>query len=276
MNDKKREELSILFSSFDKFSDLIPVTYHYFNKYWDDCIYNVYWGSNGKLIKDFKLLAPKWNYLRIENIDIGWSENLLSYLKTLKTKYVLLILDDFLFMEKPNLEKIDEAITLMKEKKSPYCRMNSSPIPDKIVNDSFGLIKYFSRYRSSLQPSIWERDFLISLVEKYSINPWQFEDLIGIVPESINRIFLGSFHDFLGAKHCIEKNKWIKPFVKILKDEGLEIDYSIRGIIDMDIKPYTKIKPKSNLKLFQDQIKFHRRKLLKKEMFAIPLKLRNN
>ncbi|NOQ32283.1 MAG: hypothetical protein GQ570_14330 [Helicobacteraceae bacterium] len=265
--------LSILFLSFDKFSDVLPVTYHFFQKNYSECNFNVYWGSNGGKIVDFHKIAPKWSLIHNSNYDKGWSQNLKSYLENISTKYVLIILDDFLILNKPDEEKIFKALKLMEEFQAHYCRLNPNPSADIKINDHFGFIKYYSTYRTSLQPSIWNRKELLNIVSKYELDPWQFEHKAGITNENINEVFLGVFTDIIHAYHCIEKGKWLSSYKELFHEEGLNINYNKRGTCNLKIKKYSDTKETSLFNLLKNKIKFHRRKLLKKNIFNTELKI---
>lgn len=261
-----KKNLSILFSSYGDYQELLPITYHFFNKFWPENNYKVYWGSNGKYIENFADFAPDWFYLHTNENDLGWSENLKSYLQEIETDYVLLLLDDFLLLKEPDYKAIDEGLDLMQKIDAVYLRLNNKPPADKKIYDIFGSINYYSDYRSSLQPAIWKKDVLLKICE-YKFNPWLFEWKAGIVDETINEIFLGVFKDIINTQHCIEKGMWIENVLSIIKNENIRIDSNRQiWINDNQISKNT-LKEKF-IKLIPKIILFHLRKVLKKGIFS--------
>jgi len=261
-----KKELSILFSSYGEYQDLLPVTYHFFNKYWKECKYDVYWGSNGKKIDNFESIAPKWKYIHTSNNDLGWSKNLKDYLENIDTPYVLLLLDDFLILKKPKIELIEDGFDLMKKNNAVYLRLNDKPKADKKISNIFGTINYYSDYRSSLQPAIWKKDILLNLCD-YNFNPWLFEWRAGIVQETIDDVFLGVFEDIIFTQHCIEKGMWIENVLGIIEKEGIKV--SNRKVWKLtNTKQETFLIKDKIISLIPKQVLFHLRKIMKKGIFA--------
>jgi len=260
------KNLTILFSSYGDYQDLLPITYYFFNKYWKDCPYDIFWGSNGKHIKDFNSIAPKWKYIYSSDEDLGWSKNLKTYLEDITTDYVLLLLDDFLLFKTPKEKLINDGLELMKKHQAVYLRLKANPKADKKITNIFGKINYYSAYRSSLQPAIWKKDILLKLCE-YNFNPWEFEWKAGIVQETINKSFLGVFEDIIFTQHCIEKGMWIDFIYKKIKSENLNIN-SNRSLWNSKKNIINKESLKDNiLELIHPKILFHLRKILKKGIF---------
>jgi len=256
-------KLSILYSSYGDYQDLLPITYHFYNKYAKDFNLKVYWGSNGKEIEKFAKLAPNWHYIYAAEKDLGWSENLYTYLEQINSDYVLLLLDDFLFVDKPDIEHIIYGFEIMQKNDIPYFRLNNNPPPNRKIDDYFGFIDYFCDYRSSLQPAIWDKNILMKLCE-YKFNPWLFEWKAGIVKETIDKDFLGSYKDLIKIKHCIEKGMWIEEMMSFIKKDNLEV--SNRGIFKFQQPSKPSFKDKLLSKI-DPKILFHLRKTFKKGIF---------
>jgi hypothetical protein len=261
-----KKKLSILYSSYGGNNDLLPITYYFYQKYVNFDL-KVYWGSNGDVISNFEEIAPKFIYINKIDKDLGWSENLKSYLEEVETEYVLLLLDDFLFIKRPNFDFIKKGFKIMQEKKAVYFRLNDRPPPDTPINDFMGYIKYYSDYRSSLQPAIWNKNILLKICE-YKFNPWLFEWKAGIVKETKKEIFLGAYEDLIHIKHYIEKEMWIKHMLDIIKKEGFEISNN-REIWEYKMSSCKSYSLKDEiLNLLPKVVLFHMRKILKKGIFS--------
>lgn len=216
------KDLVVLYSSFSDFQDVLPITHHFYRKHCSALPFEVFWGSNGHGIQCFETIAPDWHLLQGSDEDLGWSGNLKSYLEQIKSEYVLLILDDFIFLKPPCLKEILEGFFLMKEEGAVYLRLRDRPGPDKPLSGGFGVIPYYSDHRASLQPAIWKKEFLLELCE-YNFNQWEFEIKAGVVKLAIDQQFLGSISDLMNARHCITKGMWIPHMLKLIEQEGLEI-----------------------------------------------------
>lgn len=167
MNDV---DCSILVLTCDKNVSLMNIFMSFFWSNWKDCPFRVYLG--------FENIKPEYSKSIILNSDeTKWGKRTLGYLKTLKTKYVMIILDDFIVEKQVDTESIKRYISYMRND-GDIVSIAIADIYDK--NNSateYGeLVKRPKKanYLLNLQACLWHRETLISLMRENE-NPWQTE-----------------------------------------------------------------------------------------------------
>ena len=215
--------MNILISSYYKSYDIWHITNYFLKKNWDDDNLKIYLGANGENKKEY--CPENWIYIN-KGEDRSFSQSLKSYLEEIEEEYFILMLDDFLILEKVNNDLINKAFEFIREKKGVYLRLVPNPKGD------FKIDKYFSKidvknkvpYITSLQMAIWKKDFLIKLLE-YDFNPWEFEVKAGKTKEALensDKFFVTNFA-FVKYTHFVEKGKFY-PFIKeLIQKENLQL-----------------------------------------------------
>ena len=215
--------MNILIASYSKSYDIWHITDYFLEKNWKNNNLKVYLGANGH---DKQKYCPKsWIYIN-KGEDKSFSQSLNSYLEEIKEEYFILMLDDFLILEKVNNYLINKAFEFIKENKGVYLKLAPNPKGD------FKIDKYFSQidvkneapYITSLQMAMWKKDFLIKLL-KYDFNPWEFEVKAGKTKEALensDKFFVTTF-PFVKYIHFVEKGKFF-PFIKeLIQKENLQL-----------------------------------------------------
>ena len=169
-----KDQLSILICSFDKAIDIL--------KLYDDLLFNspinikkrfnVYYGLNfHHHKKDFF-----FNKQILYSNRYEWSISLIDWLSNIKSEYILLLLDDQIIKRiSPN--KIIKIVNDMNSNDIKYAQISyGTHIIRRFLNKNiiFKSKVVNSKYSINLQPSIWEKNFLINLLIK-SETPWDFE-----------------------------------------------------------------------------------------------------
>lgn len=106
LNSKK---CSLLINTCDNYEDTWIPFFSLLSNYWGECPYSIYLNTEEKNIS--------YNNLDIEVINhsknMQWSDRLIDSLKKIKTKYVILMLDDFFINADVNQDKLDQCINWM-------------------------------------------------------------------------------------------------------------------------------------------------------------------
>ena len=89
-----KPKIDLLVVSCDTFSDVWNPFFKSLRHYWKDCGLNIYLLSNEKECKELNVKTIK------VGADISWSDNLIKAIDSLKSEYVLLLLEDLL-LENP-------------------------------------------------------------------------------------------------------------------------------------------------------------------------------
>jgi hypothetical protein len=163
---------AIVIPSCDKFSDLWPVFFGQFFRYWPEAS-PIYLVSNHRVYDD-----PRVHSIRVGD-DVSWSQTMATALDQVTCDYVLLILEDFPLMASVDTKRLQAHFELMVREQAGYLRLRAAPEPDQphLQSLDIGYITPGSAYRTSLQAAFWHRQTLMNLLETGE-NPWQFE-LIG-------------------------------------------------------------------------------------------------
>lgn len=218
-------ELSILVVSCDKYADLWPVFFNLFNKYWAKCSYNVYLGSNYK------------TYNGVRNISIhedkSWTENVKNMLVNIDSNYVILLLEDFFITDYVDESRIEDVLAYVKDNQVDIMRLWPVPKPEKVVDKdkSIGLVRNGSPYCISTMPAIWKKDVLLQLLEEKQ-SAWEFEQNNSKIASAYQIKIMSTMQPCIKIINGVERGKWYKSSVNILRGKGITINTEKRGCID--------------------------------------------
>lgn len=90
------KNICILIFSFDGYADLWNPLEKSYDKYWNDCPYNIYISTNF-ITKGFNNFMPI-----ATRKDNSWSDMMLKTVQQIKEDYILLTFDDLFFSERIN------------------------------------------------------------------------------------------------------------------------------------------------------------------------------
>jgi hypothetical protein len=135
------------------------------------------------------------NYISLDTEQKGgvssWARYIADYLSSFDDNFIIFSLDDY-FLSKPldkesyekllNLMKTDDSIGAAKLGITPSYRTDDYTI----IFDDIYVLKKGAVCPATTQYNIWNRKFLISLLEKIS-NPWEFEGL-----NNLDKLVIGS------------------------------------------------------------------------------------
>lgn len=227
-NIEKDPDCTVVVCSCDKYADLLAPFAALWRKYWPDCPFETILVTETK--PDQELC-----FNRVVACGKGgnWCSRLIEALRTVETPYVIMLCDDY-FLSSP----VDTAGILLrlgqaKNYNAANLRLIPNPVPD-VHNSSpasEGLFEYRKNtaYCIATQTGIWNREFLLGLARgKSSI--WEFERYgsfqVGDEPRPLLVTPTKEF-PFIDAVH---KGHWEKFGVKCLADNGIEYDFSKRGL----------------------------------------------
>ena len=105
--------------------------------------------------------------------DPVWSRRLSRALETLDSKYVVLMLDDYFLESGWSNSILGEAVHFLSNTNGAYARLVN--IPRLPTENRFNKISSHQRYGINLQPAVWNRQFLISVLQKSESGPWSTE-----------------------------------------------------------------------------------------------------
>jgi hypothetical protein len=212
-------KISVLVVSCDKYSDLWPVFFNGYFKYWHDLKMPLYLGSNFK----------KYTDKRVGSILIGndkdYASNLLKMLGEIKTEYVIIFTEDLFISSEVNSFEFNKYIESFMERKGIYLKLvRSYPLASSVKDEPIGNVNKSSRYRIGIAAAIWEKKWLETNLQT-GMDAWELEKTqsgFSNIPEdlafSINKNYNGPLP--FEWVHGVIKGVWCRGAIEYLKKEG--------------------------------------------------------
>lgn len=224
MEANKTFNCSILIPSCDAYADLWEPFFTLFFKFWPDCPFKIFLGSNTLSYNDARVTVLYSNHGK------NWTNRTKEHLEMIETEYVLLCLEDF-FMQSPiSTPKILSAFDVLKLVNGIVMRLTPRPAPDKRLKQylEIGLIDSGAPFRVSTQTAIWKRESMISLMrEGESI--WEFEDRGSRRSDVLGDKFYGVWRPLMTYKHhVVERGKWFRHEAEKFGSMNIGCDFKKR------------------------------------------------
>ena len=145
---------ALLVVSCDRYRDLWVPFFTLLFRYWPDCPYPVFLGSNDETYPDRRVVP-----LAV-GADIDWSTNLKRMLDLIPLDGILLLQEDFLIDRVVDTERIRGLTGYAAAKGAACLRLMPIPGPDSPCADhpEIGEIRKGAEYRVSLQAAWWRKE----------------------------------------------------------------------------------------------------------------------
>lgn len=243
-------EYAVFVSSSDNYSDLWPVFFSLFKKYWPE--------YNGKIYLQTQKKQFVFPGLNIECTNVGvikdFGATLLAGLNKVTEDNILFFMIDYIFMGRVNAEKIDEY----------YAHFCNSQLDSLVlchhrwINTKLSSLSDLQRFvppsnkiMFSYQIAFWKKKVLKSLILPHE-NPWMSEwwgdarcEKMNVIMECLKGNVQKPIPYNLAG--CLHQGKWLNDAVKFIQNEDLMVDFSKRGFYD-DVKGYKSLKSRINIK----------------------------
>ena len=257
----KKNLCSVLVSSCDAYEDVWYPFFYFLKKNWSDCPYPIYLSTE---TKKYSSEFFNVNVLNCPNANKHeWSYRLKKALKKIKSKYVILLLEDFFMLSQVNQAELERCIQHMEKNKDVvnFCFEKTAYKYRDLIDDNrfSGYCRrgYKGQYWANCQAGIWKRNDLIKFIYSKE-NAWQFEifgtsriKLYGkafyTLKDDAKPIFdyKWSMEDGIG----VFQGRWMPKTIDLFEEEDLQIDYEKLGIIrEMPNKFPEIIPPKKSAK----------------------------
>ena len=243
------DNLTILVSSCDKNSDLWSVFFQVLKKKWPDCPCRIILNTETETYSfegfDIECLCVCKDKTKEQLENYNWSDRLLDNLKQVKTKYTLFLLEDFYIKKEINTLDVEELIAKIDKIKkfgALYLADNESNYPNYYDNKT-GFYKRhrFTDYKVNATPAIWNTKAFIKALSKNQ-SPWEFELKCSNKALFSNKKYFCTCNrrknpsqevvfKFRLAEQ-VARGKWTSNAVEFLTSEGIDVDFSKRGIIE--------------------------------------------
>ena len=166
------KNMTMLILSCDKFSDLWDGHIKLLERNWPDRDMETYIVTDAQTDKFYENVG-----IIIAGTDCEWSERLAVALRSVKTDYVFITLDDYFLIEKVDDSSIVALTDMMDREKIDYVRLFKRP--KRTREELYGYsginrVDTTCNYSVNLYPGIWKKDFIETCVKK-PLNAWKFE-----------------------------------------------------------------------------------------------------
>jgi hypothetical protein len=218
MSNMPEENLVVLVNSCDKYADIWPVFFQLFFKYWPDCPYPVFLGSNEKVYDD-----PRVTTL-CAGPDKSWADTTRAMVAKVPATNILWFLDDFFLYGKVSNSEIADYYDRFVKLQGNYLRMQrdgGSKLLKRDVDNKLLEIFPGDDYRASLGIAFWRRSTLLDLL-KAGESPWEMESCGSRRSDQLNG-FYAVREDAFQRKNGLERGKWLREHLPFYASEGITI-----------------------------------------------------
>ena len=219
------KDCTILVTSCDAYRDVEAPFLKLFRKYWPDCPFELV--VNGET-------SAEEGFDRAVLCGRGktWSQMLAEALDQVATPYVILLMNDYYLDSKVDTDLILRRLAEAKEKDALNYRLCPDP-PRAVKNTAYSI---------SCKTGIWSRTFLRDLVARTK-SAWEFERYGSFMfDESDPRPILVTERLEFPFLDVVHKGYWEPWGVDLLKREGIDYDFSRRGVPPLGVRVKEKLK----------------------------------
>lgn len=163
--------MKIVLTTSDKYLFLLPTYASLFNRFWPNQRVTVLcFDMPPRLPANFDCISMG------KQVDYGrtWSDPVRQYIKQVSDTAILLLLDDLFLMDYVNEKYITEATNLVESNKATKVLVGLRYDNARPYNKNFAVCNNKIRASVTLKPSIWRREYLLSLLRP-SFNIWKVE-----------------------------------------------------------------------------------------------------
>lgn len=164
--------MKIYVSTCDKYMHLMSGFAHLFNKYWGSDVQVDVLGFT-----EPAGLPCNFNFNRLEETETrAWTTNLRDFFSRQPDHHFVFLLDDYWLTAPVDLNAVSAMEKLMYEPGvvKADLSLNSMEFGHVPYRDALVQATVDAQYRTSTQPCIWSRKFMLDLLTP-GLNPWEFE-----------------------------------------------------------------------------------------------------
>lgn len=212
-------DVSAVVLSHDGYADLWPAFFELLFRFWPDLPYPLHLVSNRRTFLDDRVIPVRVGY------DRSWSQTLARALDDIRSRYVLLMLEDYFLTGPVDTARVAKLHTAMVKLGAVYLRLAPAPKPD-IPCPGFSDIGFIAKgapYRSSLQIAFWERSTLLGLLLQDE-TAWDFELKGSRRSDRITEPFLSVYDAcVLPYRHAVRRGRWIPGAIRQFAALGITV-----------------------------------------------------
>lgn len=214
MNQKS----AILVLSCDKYSSLWKPFFDQFWKYWKQCPYKIYLGTNYKIYPDKRIITVASK----KNDD--WTSNLLARLQLIKEEYLFIWLDDYFVTNYVDGKLFQHCFDFLISNKANHVQMTPSIPSDALSSDKlFAYSEKGAPYRVTAY-GFWKKEHLMKLLLSGE-NPWQFE-IFGSYRSSFSDGYYSLRKNLFEHLQIVERGKVFREAYEYCLKHGIAINFN--------------------------------------------------
>ena len=221
--------MKILVLSCDKNEDLFPLFHHCIEKYWPEHP-EVYYSTESIVNPYYKTICHAYD---IEH----WTKRIRETVGQIDDEFILIMVDDIFIQERVDNNKVLNLIRYFKENTASLNLQPTFDIDDCAIKDDIMERNPNGEFHVSVMCSLWKKSALLD-VFNYDTNPWQFEWDNKKKGYQYLVTWNGGYLNWGFTKKTwrfgLHYGQWFKEAITFFNKEGIKIDYTKRGIINMD------------------------------------------
>ncbi len=167
--------------------------------------------------------------------EVSWCQ-VVSRFSQMESEPILLLQEDFFLNAPVNVELVEHGLKILERENVGAVRIYPCPGATEASGDPyFGMIEPHTPYRNSLQATIYEPKYLHAIASRFN-TPSEFE-LLGSSWASANLsdevwAFKREVQPWPMEYYCsaISRGKWEPAALEFCRQQGIEVDTSMRGI----------------------------------------------
>lgn len=232
------EDVAILVPSWDGCEDIWKPFFHLLFKYWPDCPYPVYLGSNFTTYPD-----PRVRPISVGR-DVDFSTNLIAMLRCIESRWVIIWVDDAFLSAEVDTARFTHIVDAARDRGAGYLKLltGTSTCAVPIRGFEFGHIPKNIPYRVSVSIGLWEKNVLLRLL-RAGESAWAIEYCGSRRSYEFGEEFLCLVGvPLISLTHGVIKGKWTRSAIELLRNEGLESCIGKRGVQPLWMSLYVQIR----------------------------------
>lgn len=233
---------SIFISSSDTYSDIWPIFFDMFYKYWPD--------FKGTIILNTETKTYKHNHFNIICTQVGkfnsFGKTFRAGLEKVESEVVMVMMVDCIFMGEVEKNKLDRCFHFFMENDlDSFCLMYSNSYRELRQTDVEGISMVVPPTKDmfTFQTAFWKKSMLYQMILPHE-NPWTSE---WYGTQRANKMMIKlacptTFEDNplpYDARGCLGRGKWTKNAIEHLNNINYQVDFERRGYF---IEPQLTIK----------------------------------
>lgn len=237
-------DCTIVISSCDRYCDLMDCFGRLLEKFWTGNKYPIaYVTENIDGFSD----RNKYGF-QITSFLQGnkaWSIRLRNSLLKIPSKYILIVLDDFFITDYWGGDDLEKYIEIIESEKDAIAmRLDPRSIKPNIkISSEYGEYSKGQAYRVSAQITIWNRQYLIDLLELLGESElWDFERKGSFLSDKLNGRILTTYDCSFPYVEMVCAGRWIVNGVRTISSLGEKIDTKRRKNEPLYFLIYRKIR----------------------------------